>query len=154
MASPRSKILKALGEHLDSVFGPEGTGDFRRAKYGRWNPAASDRPNLTVVDDGQRRDDEEVQEGYGKRRLRAQLILDLEGDVSSPEDLEALTDLVEQISGECCAWRMDGAAGEGEGIEAVEYLDDDPYTAEIEGGAAREVWVINIEIVYFIEISG
>lgn len=147
MSSPRTAIRDALAKHLAAEFGPGGSDRFRRVTGGRWDPAATDRPNMTVVDDGQRRADGEL-EGFEYRRLRLQIILDLEGDVSQPEQLDALTDLVEDISAECCSWRMEGL------VEDVEFVDDDPYTAEIDGGAAREVWIIQVEVIYYMELSG
>ncbi|MCE5257008.1 MAG: hypothetical protein LLF89_09210 [Spirochaetaceae bacterium] len=145
----RTQIKQNVGELLDAKFSLAKGSDgqwFRQIKVGPWTPGNKVRPAATVVDFGGSKDDKNDSDTTKGRTLKLHVVLDLVDQFDRENKAADWSDRVEQIALAIQNYRA------GAGVTRMDYVNDDPFEVLLVGGASEQIWVIEFEADYFVEV--
>lgn len=146
----RTLIKQGIAQKLDADYSfSKGTVAqwFRKIEVKPWTPGNTVRPAATIVDFGTRKSGKVNSATTKNKTLSGQIILDIEAQLTREEVIADWSDRVEMIS---IALQNYKAAG---GILRLDVTADDPFEVVLGEGKSENIWVIEFECEYFIEVS-
>lgn len=145
----RTQIKQNIGELIEQKFSlAKGTDGqwFRQIKVGPWQPGNKTRPAATVVDYGGSRDGKNDSDTTKSRTLKIHVVLDLNDQFDREAKVADWSDRIEQISLALQNYRA------GAGVTRMDYIADDPFEVLLGNGASEQIWVLEFEADYFVEV--
>lgn len=145
MASIRTLILDETRKRIDDHFNATGGSVerlFRNTWRRPWMPGNIVRPSCTVVDDGQRKEDDS---DVTCRDLivKIRLVIDLAENWERQQPFVDWSDRVQKIIKDLVNWMPPGC-----GVERFEYISDDPIDVLLAAGKSESIWIIEFEVKY------
>jgi hypothetical protein len=145
----RQIILDALRSRIEKQWGfSAGVKKqvFRHVFRRQWMPGNKVRPAAWVVDAGAAKLDGGSDESKSKK-LTAQIILDIEGNFEQQEDSDLWTSLVESISLDLQNFNPRC------GCTSCDVVNDDPFEVLIAAGQSEQIWKLDLEITYTVDVT-
>ena len=147
----RTLIKQNLGKEINRLFGRSaGTlGQwFRSVRVGPWQPASKVRPACTVVDNGAKKGGQDDSGTTKGRVLAVHLVLDIESEGDKEKTVADWSDRVALIDQSLQNFKPAG------GLRRFDYISDDPYEVILTSGSSQQIWMMEFEAEYWIEVPG
>jgi len=146
LKSLRRTIIEKIRDRIDKKFGVGKTVKqiFRDVVHGPLTRA--DVYSRCVVEDAGQSREKPIDNESGDRILKLRLYLQCAADWEKTEEAGDWTDNVELIIGDLQNYSEDGC-----GILFCDYISDEPFDVVYTNGATEAVWVVDIEVHYFLE---
>ena len=150
MTQQRTTILDAAKTALDGWYGPSGSEDriFRKVWRRAWRPNNSVRPAATIVDNGQKRVENEDDAESEIFAVAWVIVIDLAENWDRQDPYTEWSDYIADIIKKFHNW-----CGAGCGEFNTTYVSDDPFDVLLVDGASKEIWTIEFETQYIAEVN-
>lgn len=147
----RSRILVAVRDRLDALYGPNGTEDpwiRGNIRIGAWDPTRTPRPCVTVRDGGQDAAEPSEPEDSRELTLTYAVMIDLEADWSRDAQGELWSDRVQAIIRSLANWMPPRV-----GARQHDFTGDEPVEVMIGATQVVSLWVVEFQITYIVPIG-